>query len=108
MPQRSVTPSGGAFQQKQVPIPIRISHGRAVIAARSFLIPSHRSDCADISSYSRIVVATRRVCLSLELPIVPPRQGTHRAVRRACSSALTCGGEPGSAGDKHLLDERKE
>ncbi len=41
--------------------------------------------------------------LSLELPIVPPRQGTRRAVRRTCSTALTSGGEPGSAGDKHLL-----
>src|SRR6266516_2936179 len=35
-----------------------------------------------------------RMGLSLELVIVPPRQGRRRAVHRACSAALTCGGEP--------------
>jgi hypothetical protein len=39
--------------------------------------------------------------LSRGLLIVPPRQGTLRAVRRARSSTLTCGGEPASTCDKH-------
>ena len=95
-PQQQLSPSSLDLQGAHCP------------ASAPFSYALHRSDGAEPYPFLALTRWYLSLCLSRGLLIVPPRQGTLRAVRRARSSTLTCGGEPALTRDKHDMHDMKE